>query len=65
MSLDSKAREPMPRAERGRVGARARWGPARILRLDELDAGTRGIVEAILRARSNAAEAAKPSDGTK
>jgi hypothetical protein len=55
----------MPRAQRGRVGARARWGPARILRLDELDAGTRGIVEAILRARSNAAEAAKPSDGTK
>ena len=63
MSLDSRTREPMPRAERSRIAARARWGPPRILRLDELDAGTRGIVEAILAARANAAEAAKPRAG--
>ena len=61
MSLDSPAREPMPRAERGRLGSRKRWGPPRILRLDQLDPGTRGIVEAVLAARRNAAEAAANS----
>jgi hypothetical protein len=41
----------------GTKTARMRWGEfGRILRLDELDPETRGLVEAILRARRNAAE---------
>jgi hypothetical protein len=38
----------------GLVGARSRWGPPRILRLDVLDPVTRDIVRAILTARENA-----------
>ena len=57
MPLDSPAREPMPRAERGRLGARNRWGPPRVLRLDTLDPVTRDIIRAILTARENAAKA--------
>jgi hypothetical protein len=51
----------------GRLGGRLmaapkRWGPSRILRLDELDPVTREIVMAILNARANAAKAAKGAD---
>ena len=64
MPLDSQARVPMPRADRGRLGARTRWGPSRTLRLDTLDPVTRDIIRAILTARENAArrEAAPVSD---
>ena len=57
MPLDSLARVPMPRADRGRLGARKRWGPPRVLRLDSLDPVTRDIIRAILAARENAAKA--------
>ena len=51
-----------PRAiERGKLGARTRWGPPRVLRLDTLDPVTRDIVAAILTARENAAKAAQPA----
>jgi hypothetical protein len=45
-------------SEAGRKGMRARWGPQRVLRLDQLDPVTRDIVTAIVEARKNAAEAA-------
>lgn len=48
MPLDSPAREPMPRAERGRLGARKRWGPPRNLRLDQLNPTQRRLVMALL-----------------
>lgn len=63
MSLDSPAREPMPRAERGRLGARQRWGPQRTVNLRDLDETTADIIRAILAARSNAAKASPPGDG--
>ena len=50
---------PMTPQERGRLAMRSRWGPQRILRLDELDPVTREIVTAIVDARANAT-AAKP-----
>jgi len=42
------------------AGARARWGPPRILRLDTLDPVSQEIIAAILTARGNAAKAAEP-----
>lgn len=42
------ASEPMPRADRGRLGARKRWGPQRIVRLDQLDADTGRLIRALL-----------------
>ena len=47
----------------GTLGARARWGPARVLRLDQLDPVTADIVRAIVEARKNAAEAAARDPG--
>lgn len=44
----------MTRQSSGLLGARTRWGPPRILRLDELDPVTRDIIHAILTARENA-----------
>ncbi len=52
-----RAREPLTTHERAKVAARAKWGERRILRLDELDPTTRGIVLAIVEARKNAAAA--------
>ena len=46
---------PLTHAERGRMAMRARWGPPRVLRLDQLDPVTREIVTAIVEARRNAA----------
>ena len=54
----------MPRADRGRLGARTRWGPPRVLRYDQLDHVTADIVRAIVEARKNAAEAAARDPGT-
>lgn len=47
----------------GQIGSRARWGPPRILRLDQLDATTAEIVRAVLTARENAAKAAAGASG--
>ena len=52
----------MSRQSSGLLGARTRWGPPRILRLDELDSTSREIIAAILTARANAAKAASEPD---
>ena len=44
----------MAPVDSGRMGARRRWGPPRILRLDQLDPVTRDIVHCILTARAGA-----------
>jgi hypothetical protein len=59
--LISDPKDPI-KVRAGTIGARARWGPARVLRLDTLDPVTRDIVRAILTARKNASEAATPPD---
>lgn len=63
MVLDTPPRVPMPRADRGRLGARKRWGPPRVLRLDTLDPVSREIIAAILTARENAKAAAARDPG--
>lgn len=41
----------MPRVERGRLGARARWGDTpRVVRLDQLSAAQRRLVVALIDA---------------
>jgi hypothetical protein len=52
-------------AQSGRRGARNRWGPPRILRLDTLDPVSREIIAAILTARENAAKAAAVAEPDK
>ena len=47
----------------GKAGSARRWGPPRILRLDQLDPVTAGIVRAIVEARKNATDAAADSGG--
>jgi len=49
---------PMPHAQRGKLGAAKRWGPARTVRLTDLDPVTADIIRAILTARENAKAAA-------
>ena len=51
----SATRDPV-KARAGTIGARARWGPARVLRLDQLDPVTAGIIRAILDAQASAAQ---------
>ena len=48
----------------GRAGARLRWGPTRVVRLDQLDPATAQVVRAVISAADNAArkEAAPVSD---
>ena len=53
----------MPRADRGRLGARKRWGPQRVVNLRDLDPITAEIIRTILTARANAAEAAARDPG--
>ena len=50
----------MPHAQRGKLGAAKRWGPARTVRLTDLDPVTADIIRAILTARENAAAALDP-----
>jgi hypothetical protein len=68
VSLDSPAREPVPRVERGRRGGRARWdkdaaarglppGP-RVLRLADLTPTQRRLILALLEL-----DAAPPAPG--
>jgi hypothetical protein len=55
-------REKDPRlAEAGRKGMRARWGPQRVLRLDELDPAVRAAVQALIGA-DQAAKAARGAE---
>jgi hypothetical protein len=61
--MDSRPKNPVL-VEAGKRGARKRWGEhGRILRLDELDPSTRDVVNSILTARRNAAEAAARASG--
>jgi hypothetical protein len=53
----ARLKAPTPKmlpVDSGRMGARRRWGPPRILRLDELDPVTREIVQCIFTARAGA-----------
>lgn len=43
---------------------RSRWGPQRIVRLDQLDPVTANIIRTIIDARANAAKAAEAVAGT-
>lgn len=54
--LRVQVREPLSHAERGRMGARARWRDhrPRTLRLDKLDPLTRRAVEALVAAAESA-----------
>lgn len=40
--------------ESGRRGARKRWGPQRVVRLDELDPAVANVIRALLAAQSKA-----------
>jgi hypothetical protein len=42
--------KPLTHGERGRIGAQKRWGPPRIVRLDELTAEQRRLVLALVDA---------------
>ena len=48
-------------AEFGRQGARRRWGPPRVLRLDTLPESVRAAIEAMVTAEANAR--ARESEG--
>lgn len=52
---------PLTHVERGRLGGRARWGPRRIVRLDELDVRVAAAVRALIAA-DEAAKKAAPTD---
>jgi hypothetical protein len=45
------ANRPLTHQERGRLGARTRWGEQRIVRMDELDADTARLIRALLAQR--------------
>ena len=50
--------EKNPRKVRaGQAAMRKRWGPQRVLRLDQLDPVTREVILSIVEARRNAAAA--------
>jgi transposase len=58
----SEARKSEPHVK----AARARWGPERVLRLDQLDADERRLVQALLDAKrsADAKKAAPNAHGT-
>jgi hypothetical protein len=59
-AVKAAPRPKMSPHDRGIAGMRSRWGPhGRIVRLDQLDPVTKGIVEAILTAQANAKAAAE------
>lgn len=68
MSLDSlgplhvRVRDPLSRSERGRRGAVSRWGPPRVVRLDDFDPEERLAIIAAVDAR-RAAKAAHQKAG--
>jgi hypothetical protein len=58
----SATKDPV-KARAGTIGARARWGPPRTLRLDALDPGDARHHPRDLTARENAAKAAAGTSG--
>jgi hypothetical protein len=61
VTLDASPNAKDPKRQAlGRAAMRSRWGPQRVLRLDQLDPITADIVRAILAARANAAAASDP-----
>lgn len=56
VSGDFSEKDPV-KVQAGRLGARKRWGDPRILRLDQLDADERRLIQAILTAKRHADEA--------
>ena len=55
MPVSTEARKSEPHVK----AARARWGPERVLRLDQLSDDERRLVQALLDAKRSADEAAK------
>jgi hypothetical protein len=62
--LDSTAVRPLSHSERGQIGARRRWGPPRIVRLDELDADTARLIRALLAQKEAAPVVSETSTET-
>lgn len=56
--VSDAVKTPMPRAERGRLGARARWGQQRTVRLTDLDPRVQAAILALVAAD----KAATPPD---
>jgi hypothetical protein len=54
----------MTRQEAGKVAARARWGPQKVVRLDELDADTARLIRALLAQKDAAPVVSETSTGT-
>jgi hypothetical protein len=46
--LSVQSPPPLTRSEINRRNARARWGPARVVRLDQLDADTARLIRALI-----------------
>jgi len=46
--------QPLTHAERGRLGARKRWGEPRVIRLDNLTQEQRRTVAALVRSKEQA-----------
>lgn len=53
--------ETLSKAEAGRLGARTRWGPRRVVRLDTLEPPIAAAVRALIAA-DEAARKRKPAD---
>jgi hypothetical protein len=49
------------KARAGRIGAERRWGPRRVVRLDELDSDTARLIRALLAQRPDP-DAPTPTD---
>lgn len=60
MLSDSQTKNPA-KQRAGRIGARAKWGEPRILRLDELTNEQRRLVRAVLEASEAAAVIETPA----
>ena len=58
-----RAREPLTPAERGRIGARRKWGRRRHVNLTELPEPVRRAVEALIEAEEAAQRRELASDG--
>lgn len=61
VSTPAPVKNPL-KVEAGRVGARRRWGPPRVVRLDELSPEQRSLVLALIAATKKASAAAESAD---
>jgi hypothetical protein len=52
---------PLSPRERGTLGARTRWGPPRIVRLDQLDSDTARLIRALLAQTETASPVSETS----